>query len=305
MRAPPPGGEFAFMQAEDGASIRYAFWPGQEGKPTIVFLPGFRETIEKHFETIDDLLKRGLSVFTLDWRGQGLSTRALENPQKTHVEDFELYVADLRQLIATRVKPATPGPHYFFCHSMGGHIALRFLHDERYEMDGAILSAPMFDIWTPPGLRFLFTGVTKLVNLLGFAQSYGMGRGEYGPVYQKFDGNRLTSDKARFEEDHNQLAAQPALQSGGPTWGWFGAAWSSIRLIRDERYLKAIGVPIYIVQAGEDGVVSNRAHNWFDARMNTSHIFRIEGARHEILREQDIYRDQLWALFDRFFEVRG
>ncbi|MBV8934190.1 MAG: alpha/beta hydrolase, partial [Alphaproteobacteria bacterium] len=36
---------------------------------------GFAECIEKYFETVADLARRGLSVWCLDWRGQGGSER--------------------------------------------------------------------------------------------------------------------------------------------------------------------------------------------------------------------------------------
>jgi lysophospholipase len=36
---------------------------------------GFTECIEKYFETIANLAERGLSVWCLDWRGQGGSER--------------------------------------------------------------------------------------------------------------------------------------------------------------------------------------------------------------------------------------
>ena len=300
MRSPPSGGEFATMKTEDGTKIRYARWPGEEGKPTIVFLTGLRECIEKHFETIEDLQKRGLGVCAMDWRGQGLSTRPLENPQKLHIDDFDLHVGDLHQFITTIIKKKSSGPLYILAHSMGGHIALRYLHDVQQGVDGAILASPMCDIWTPPGLRFLFLSVTWMMTCLGFSRAYGMGGSDYG--VREFGSNRLTSDQGRFAEFHQQIAAQPALKMGGPTWGWFRAAWTSVRTLKDEGYLKAIGVPIYAIQAGIDGVVSNRAQNWVFSRLNSAHLFSIEGARHELLGESDEYRDQFWALFDRFLE---
>ena len=42
-----------------------------------------------------ELNLRGLDVYTMDWRGQGLSDRHLENPQKGHIETLEEYLSDL------------------------------------------------------------------------------------------------------------------------------------------------------------------------------------------------------------------
>ena len=305
MRPVPPGAIFDYMHTPDGVDIRYAYWPGDSDKPTIVFLNGLRECIEKHFETVEDLQKRGHAVFTMDWRGQGLSTRALPNRQKVHIEDFDLHVKDLIQLMTEIVRPKIDGAVYLFAHSMGGHLALRYLHDDRFGVEGAILCAPMFGISTWPGTAAATTVLSWAASIIGKSKDYSFDRSDYGPGHRQFEGNRLSKDPDRFEEEHRQLDANPELRTGGATWGWLRAAFRSIRLTRDERYLKAIVVPVYIVQAGSDVVVSNAVQNWVYDRMNTAHFFRIEGSAHEILREQDVYRDQIWALFDRFFEARG
>ncbi len=290
------------MHTPDGVDIRYAHWPSDAGKPTIVFLSGFRECIEKHFETIEDIRKRGHGVFTMDWRGQGLWTRALPNRQKVHIDDFDLHVRDLGQLMTEIVRPKIDGLVYLFAHSMGGHLALRYLHNDRFGVDGAILCAPMFGFGSLPGVAIATAALSWGAARFGKAHDYGMGRSDYSLRHRQFDGNPLSKDPDRFEEEHRQLDANPELRTGGPTWGWLLAAFRSIRTTRDEQYLKASVAPVYIVQAGADTVVSNAAQMWFKDRMNTAQFFCVEGSAHEILREQDIYRDQIWALFDRFFD---
>ena len=305
MRTSPPGSEYAFMEAADGARLRVACWPGAEGKPTIILLPGFREYIEKHFETIEDLQKRGMAVYTMDWRSQGLSDRPLNNPQKVHVDDFDQYIADLHQFISTIVIPDTQGERYILAHSMGGHIALRYLHDHQFDVEGAVLSAPMVEIYTPTGFRWLARLLVKTLKAMGLSKAYFPGRRDYGPKSSRFDGNKLTSDEARFAEDHDQQTANKTLRTGGPSVGWVAAAIRSSRRLKDERYLKAISVPVYIVQCMEDRMVSNRAQDLLSSRINRSQLFHINGAKHEILRERDELRDQFWEIFDHYFELRS
>jgi lysophospholipase len=83
------------------------------------------------------------------------------------------------------------------------------------------------------------------------------------------------------------------------------AAIRSSRRLKDERYLKAISVPVYIVQCMEDRMVSNRAQDLLSSRINRSQLFHINGAKHEILRERDELRDQFWEIFDHYFELRS
>ena len=62
-----------------GATLRAARF---RGRPDVaaarvcVLLNGQTEFIEKYFEVIDELRGRGFAVATMDWRGQGGSSRA-------------------------------------------------------------------------------------------------------------------------------------------------------------------------------------------------------------------------------------
>ena len=71
---------------------------------------GRAEFIEKYFETVRDLRARGFAVATLDWRGQGLSERALRDPRKGHVRDFAEYDIDLETFMNEVVLPDCPPP---------------------------------------------------------------------------------------------------------------------------------------------------------------------------------------------------
>ena len=84
------------LKTRDGVSLRFARWhppPGRKG--TVCMFQGRAEFIEKYFETVRELRARGFAVATLDWRGQGRSERALDDPRKGHVGDFSEYELDL------------------------------------------------------------------------------------------------------------------------------------------------------------------------------------------------------------------
>jgi predicted alpha/beta hydrolase len=96
----PDGAVCEWHEAADGTRIRMArFHRPSATRGTVVLLNGRTEFIEKYFEVIGDLLSRGFAVATLDWRGQGLSDRALTNPHKGHVADFSLYIDDLQRVV--------------------------------------------------------------------------------------------------------------------------------------------------------------------------------------------------------------
>src|SRR3954470_16903459 len=92
----PPDVVSGTFKTPDGVSLRFARWappPGRKG--TVCLLPGRSEFIEKYFETVRDLRARGFAVAAFDWRGQGLSECALNDPRKGHVERFSEYDIDL------------------------------------------------------------------------------------------------------------------------------------------------------------------------------------------------------------------
>ena len=86
---------------------------------------GRGEYIEKYFEVIADLRRRGYAVATLDWRGQGGSIRSLKNPRKGHINDFAEFDRDLVRFMRDVVLPDCPPPYVALAHSMGGAILLR------------------------------------------------------------------------------------------------------------------------------------------------------------------------------------
>ena len=111
------------------ALLRYALWNAPEGGVgTVVLLTGRGEFIEKYAsEVIGELLQRGFAVAALDWRGQGLSDRPLPEHDAGHIDTFATYIADLRLFLDTIVAPDAAQPVMTVCHSMGGHIVLRYL----------------------------------------------------------------------------------------------------------------------------------------------------------------------------------
>ena len=60
---------------------------------------GRTEVIEKYFEVIQDFLDRGFVVLAHDWRGQGLSHRALGDPLKGHADGSKAFLDDFRILL--------------------------------------------------------------------------------------------------------------------------------------------------------------------------------------------------------------
>src|SRR6185437_12354758 len=160
------------IKTPDGVTLRYVrFAPPPGRKGTVVLLQGRAEFIEKYFETARDLRARGFAVATFDWRGQGLSDRALGDRQKGYVRDFSQYAVDLDAIMEQVVLPDCPPPYFALGHSMGGAVAIRACHSGSRWFERVVLSAPMVAL--PTGKLSAVAGpLARFMRLIGRGGAY-------------------------------------------------------------------------------------------------------------------------------------
>ncbi len=296
----PPGAKLLSVVTRDGRRLRAAsFAPPGEARGTVAVFQGRAEFIEKYFETIGDLLARGFHVVTLDWRGQGGSERELANPRKGHIDDFSFYQRDLEAFIAQVLAPSHKEPWFALAHSMGGSILLERAHSRNTPFQRMVLTAPMIEV---AGLRF--PGVPRTLadalDMLGLGAMYVPGGKDASLLDTPFEGNKLTTDRARFARNAGVLAAAPELAIGDPTIGWANAAFRQMQRFTLPDYAGRSRTPTLFVASGRDEIVANRPMERFAQRIDLASLVVIPGARHEILLERDELREQFWAAFDAF-----
>ena len=142
------------MKTSDGVVLRFArFAPPPGRKGTLCVFPGRAEFIEKYFEVVRDARARGFAVAILDWRGQGLSERALSNARKGHVFDFSEYDRDLESFVKEIVLPDCPPPLFALGHSMGAAVVIRSAQHGRRWFDRIVLTGPMINSGAPQERR--------------------------------------------------------------------------------------------------------------------------------------------------------
>jgi len=302
-RNPVPGGVTAgHFVASDGAQIRFAWWgpTGLNKLGTVCIVMGRGEFIEKYFEVVSDLRRRGFAVAIMDHRGQGGSTRPLSNPRKGHVDDFSQYDADLEQFMAEIVLPDCPAPYYALAHSMGGNILLRATRSRMCWFDRIVLTAPLIRLEPGHSRVPASPRVAEILTLIGLGTTYVPGGNDGGWDEQPFEGNPLTSDLQRYARTQEVLRAAPGLAVGSPTIGWYHAANEAMKLLNSELFPRSVKVPALIVTSGNDTVVSLRAIEEFASRLRMGAHVLIPGARHEVLQERNALREQFWAAFDAY-----
>ena len=298
----PAGAETGSLTAYDGTQLRYARWkpPSHGCKGTVCVFGGRSEFIEKYFETVSDLRQRGFAVATLDWRGQGGSARAMRNTLKGHVEDFAQYDADLSLFVSEIVLPDCPPPYFALAHSMGGTILTRAACMRDCWFDRMVFTAPLFGLAGPASSLGLTSTVAQLAVFFGLGDLYVPGGSDKVAGTAPFEGNLRTSDKRRYERNRLILETAPQLGLAAPTIAWLRAATTAMQEINGFGFPPRVHVPILMIAAGDDKVVSNKAIDELALQLKAGDRIVIDGARHELLQERESIREQVWAAFDAF-----
>jgi lysophospholipase len=303
----PDGARAGYFVTSDKVRLRYAIWPKSAGamKGTICLVQGRTEIIEKYFETIADFRKRGFAVATFDWRGQGGSARLIGRASTGYVDTFEDYWTDLKSFHTTILLPDCPPPFYLVGHSMGGLVSLMAAARDRLMFERLFLSAPMLGI---PGQPLSPAGMAVAAETLSFA---GLGQvpigraGDAVPNETRFPGNPLTSDFRRYMYTVEALKARPSLVVGKPGLKWLAAAFRAMAQAADPDFPGRVRVPVLMLAAARDEVVSVSAIEHLGLGMRTGRHAVIAGARHEMFMENDAIRSQVFAAFDAFITERS
>lgn len=289
----------------DGTRLRLSRWlpagpSPPDTAPTMLVLPGRAAQVERYTELAADFTARGLQVLSMDWRGQGGSSRLLPDPMVGHAVDFSAFLDDLDAALAhwrDRVK----GPFLALGHSMGGHILLRHVAERPHPFTGVIACAPMLGINTAPLPGWLAARMARIAVRGGHAAFYAPLQ---GPRWSKsptpFQNNRLTGDPARFALMQQVMAQDPSVALGGASWGWLDGAFTSIRHFFEQDRLEDVKVPVLILSARADRIVRPDGHDLAARRLPHATLVSFPTGEHELLIETDVVRGAVLAAIDRF-----
>jgi alpha-beta hydrolase superfamily lysophospholipase len=122
---------------------------------------------------------------------------------------------------------------------------------------------------------------------------------EYAPTQHGYDDGETFSNKSlthseiRWNLMRREYRENPAAKLGGPSVLWVKLAQEAGKTARENA--ADVKVPVLLLQAGDDTMVKPGGQFEFRDRLNQTHPAfcrpeRIEGARHEIFMESDLYR---------------
>ena len=258
----------------------------------IVMCQGRNESALKYKELAFDLNRQGYDLFFIDHRGQGFSQRLGGDKYRAHVNHFQDYIDDLNTYVASLALTKHYQHHFLLSHSMGGTVSALYLEQYKHSFSACILFSPMFSInlGMPNAIAKVITQVYSTINNWFFNRPCYVFNG-HGYQTKSFEQNELTSSKLRFTLSNNIFIEHPETQLGSPTMHWVSESISAAnQAIKDAGQ---IDIPILLIQAGADTIVTDTGQNKFFNNLRTldnNEIMVISDAKHEILIEQDQYR---------------
>jgi len=303
-RALPSGARESIWTAPDGHAIRRLDLPVSDQRPlrgALLFLPGRGDSYEKYIESLTEWQARGWQVTALDWRWQAGSGRAGRDDRTGHVDDFAIWVGDLAAFW-TMWQAETASPHVLVGHSMGGHLALRAVAERALLPDALVLSVPMLGMPALGLPQAALHEVARLMARMGDRRRPAWPDNEK-PGYQDDRMLLLTHDPDRYADEAWWREQRPELAMGSPSWGWVERGLASIRLLEQPGRLEAVTVPVLLIGARADELVSYRAIERAAARLPHGELLSFGSeAAHEVLREVDAVRDVAMAAIDEFLD---
>lgn len=282
----------AHWTAPDGHKIRRIDWPANSpaARGSILFLPGRGDAYEKYLESLHQWHQAGWRVTAADWRGQAGSGRLGDDQVTGHIEDFSQWVDDLAALWADW-KAETPGPHILMGHSMGGHVLLRSLVENRIDPDAAVLVAPMLGFFGNVLPNRVMHGAAKLMLRLRGAKTPAWKWSEKPGEVPVGRFNLLTHHKDRYEDELFWRDNRPEIVMGPGSWGWVERAYASMGVIFEPGGLEQVQTPVLLVGTSNDKLVDMRSIEKAAKRLPKGELMAFgKEAHHEILREVDAVR---------------
>ena len=288
-----------YKATTDGIRVRTSFWAANDPVGTVFVFPGRADYIEKYGGLANFCLSNNLNVIAIDWRGQGLSERLLDDKNIGHIEDFKNYQNDVEVIIKEAKDASLVKPWIIFAHSMGGLIGLRTLHDNPV-FEKVVFTSPMWGIQMPPILKSGAPIIMSLISLIGKMDTYAPTTSpETRILNEEYEFNKLTSDIQNFKLLRQQLVQYPDLQIGGPSSAWVSTALDEIKF--------QIGnvppsTPALCFLGDEEEIIDNLAVREFCNKWDTCDLISMPKAKHDLLMEKEMILNSLYVELDKFIK---
>ncbi len=261
----------------------------------VVISQGRNESVLKYKEIAYDLHQQGYDIFLIDHRGQGFSERFGGDQYRGYVANFQDYVDDFHQYVHSLQLEKKYSGRYLLSHSMGGTISALYLQQFKHPFQASIFFSPMFSINFGSRPTFLVKIVTyssaEICRWFNSKACYVPAGKAY--VNRPFKGNQVTHSQVRFNSAQAGFTAFPETQLGDATMRWVATSISATEQAIENAH--KINIPVLIVQAGKDSIVTSVGQKAFFEKLTPCQLnefLTLEEAKHELLLERDDLRSR-------------
>jgi len=295
----PEDAQAHWLTTADKLTIRAAHWRVDGAKGTVLLFPGRTEFIEKYGLAAGELAVRGFATVAVDWRGQGLADRLLNDRAIGHVNRFQDYQLDVAATVKYAQDQGMPAPFFLLGHSMGGCIGLRALN-EGLDVKAAAFSAPMWGVGLAAHIRTTAWAVSTISKPLGFSDILTPGQSRENYLLRTtLEENGLTNDATMFGFLKRQITTHPELGIAGPSLRWLNESLNEMKTLAEA---PSPDVPCITYLGSDEEIVDPVRIRSRMAAWPNGTLVEIPTGRHEMLMDAPAMRDPIYdgiaALFD-------
>ncbi|NUN99195.1 MAG: alpha/beta fold hydrolase [Saprospiraceae bacterium] len=295
----PEGYRFGNYFPSNRGRVRFGILRSENERAFAIFTSGLGANLEMDFETSQTLADLGVTCFVMERFGEGGSGRPFSGKDRQKpalIFPYE-YASDLLRFVDFQKKVLKSSPEkplilIGVCYGCLTGLYACLQNDRVF--DHAFLTSPMLGLRWSNGAEhewvFPISPETEM-EYVGKARDWDWQLG------QKLIANDPTShDPARSRLKHLWWRQYPRLRLGGYTYGFIHRSSLGVVRLFEEGQLERISTPITLVSASDDVINDNRRHVVAAARLPNATHHLIEGARHGLWREADLYRNQMLDL---------
>jgi alpha-beta hydrolase superfamily lysophospholipase len=256
--------EEGFLNSADHLRLFWQRYTPPAPKATVAVLPGGGDHSGRYPGLTTGLVRAGLQVALLDFRGHGQS-----DGRRWHVDGFSDYLADLDAFVAKLSQDGIAGDRLFVvAHSQGALVAALWGLTREKHVSGFVLSSPYLRLaLKPPAAKVL--GAKLLGRVIPWL-----------PVSNGLDVEDLTSDP-----ELRRWTERDPLYGRATTPRWFDE--SSRAQVEVLRRAGEWTHPLLVLAGGADRIADVKATRQFvdAARAADKRLVVYDGFRHEIFNE--------------------
>ncbi|MEN0000936.1 MAG: alpha/beta hydrolase [Pseudomonadota bacterium] len=266
--------------------------PPSDPKGVIVVVPGYTAPLEMLAASINRFYAAGYIVHGFEYRGQGLSSRLLTNPEKGHVEDYSVLAADLASFISQVREPGLP--LHVYAISQGAHITMRMAGDELAAANSYALVVPMGKILTGGFPYEIARTLAAGLSYAGLGEMFAPGRGPWDIDDVQFgSATSCNANPERAQIRDALFVLDERKRTQGPTARWVHETMQSTDRLFEPGYPENISQPVIMFTAGQDTIVDTDAAVRLCDRLGDCTRQHFAGSRHCIGLETDAVRDAI------------